>query len=82
MSYPIRIASIDAVRLVQNEGPIRLRWPGSNKTTLLDGLTASAIVAVYNALSDEHKAKCERMLKASPVQFSKIASFCFKHVKI
>lgn len=40
----------------------------------LDAFTASAIMAVYNALSDENKEKVVR------IPITKMAEFAFKHV--
>jgi hypothetical protein len=81
MSYPQRLASIDTVRAVLTEGPIRLRFPElGRKTMLLDSLTASAIVAVYDALSAEHQLKLAEMLK-SPAKFMRVVDFAFKNVK-
>ncbi len=42
----------------------------------LDAFTASAILAVYNAISEENKVKAPRL----PID--KFASFAFKHVSI
>lgn len=80
MSYPVRMASIDACRLVATEGPIRIRFPDSNKTTLLDVLTASAIVAVHGALNADNQAKIERMLRERH-KFLRVVDFAWKHVR-
>jgi hypothetical protein len=42
---------------------------------IVDGFSASAIVAVFNALSEENKEKAQSM----PIE--KFANFCFKQIK-
>jgi hypothetical protein len=76
--FDIREPSIAALRTA----PVKFRYGSNKRTILIDALTADAMTTCYDALSDEHKAKFERMIAASPVQLHKIVNFCWKHVKI
>jgi len=76
------VANIENIRKVKAEcTAARFKWASEKKSVLCDLFTASAIIAVYDALNDENKAKVERMVAASPMLFSKVAGFCFEHVK-
>lgn len=80
MSYPKRPPTIASVKEVLTDGPVRLRFTDDTKTTLLDSFTASAIVACYNALSDENKAKIDKLI-LTKAGFFRFVNFCWKHVK-
>ena len=75
--FDIREPSIDALRAA----PIYFRWASSKRRTLVDALTARAVLAVYDALNDDNKAKLERMI-ATPAGLQRIAGFVFSKVKI
>lgn len=77
--FAIREPSIEALR----SAPIYFRYGSNKKRVLVDALTASAVLAIYDALDDPaNKAKCERMTAGTPAQFRKLVSFCFARVKI
>lgn len=55
----------------------------TGETTLVDALTASAIITVYDALKKQDaKDKFKKMANTNPVEFMKIANFSFKHTKL
>lgn len=66
---PIGEAGIKAIRRIAQEGY------GNVNGLFVDTYTASAIVAVYDALNDENKAK----LLALPIL--RVAAVCFKLIK-
>jgi hypothetical protein len=74
---PASFAAVQAV--VANRTAAKLIWPSERgtgrKELLLDGFTASAIVAVHSVVNAENKAKLERMCAASKGQFVKVANF-------
>jgi len=77
-----RLASIEAIRdITANRQAAKLRFPTTNRRVLCDIFTASAIVAVYDAVNADNKAKFARMVAASPAQFARAAQFCLKHVE-
>ena len=52
-------------------------------STTVDALSAQAILAVFNRMSNpEMKKKLQRMVNASPNQFLKVVDFAFKHTKL
>jgi len=75
--FATREPSIDALRAA----PVYFRWNSNTRRTLVDALTANAILTVYEALSEEHKAKCARMV-TTPHGLRKIVDLAFKHVTI
>lgn len=75
--FDIREPSLEALR----DAPVYFRWGGNKRRTLVDRLTADAILAVYEAINEENKAKIARMV-ATPGGLVKVATFAFKHVKI
>jgi hypothetical protein len=76
--FDIREPSIEAMRAA----PVYFRYGSNKRRTLVDATTAGAVLAVYDALSLENKAKFERMVRGSPAQLNKVVGFCFRHVKI
>lgn len=75
--FDIREPSIEALRVA----PVYFRWNSNKRRTLIDALTANAILAVYDALNDDNKAKVARMI-ATPHGLVKIADFAFSKVKL
>lgn len=75
--FDIREPSIEAL----NAAPVYFRWGNNKRRTLVDRLTADAILAVYGALSDQNKAKLARMV-ATPGGLAKVASFAFQRVTL
>jgi hypothetical protein len=75
--FDIREPSIEALRAA----PIYFRWGGNKRRTLIDALTASAILAVYEAVNDDNKAKLSRMV-TTPAGLSRVVSFAFQRVSI
>lgn len=75
-----RVPSVDALR----DAPIRFRYTAPKvRRVLVDSFTASAILAVYDALQEpENKAKLERMVAGTPEQFRRVASFAFERVGV
>ena len=47
----------------------------------VDGFTASAIHQLHQAVNDQNKIKIAKMVKHSPEQLAKVASFAFKQAK-
>jgi hypothetical protein len=77
--FDIREPSIEALK----SAPVKFRYGSNKRTVLVDGFTASAVLACYGALSgEENKAKFERMVAGTPQQFKRIVDFCWKHVKV
>lgn len=80
--FVTRLPSIAALR----DAPIKFRYRGSGKktrTVLVDALTAQAVLVCYDAVQNpETKAKIERMVAGSPVQFRRIVDVAWKHVRI
>jgi hypothetical protein len=77
--FDIREPSIDALK----SAPIYFRYGSNRRRILVDALTARAILACHNAFSSaDLKAKMERMIAASPEQLTRVADFCFRHVKL
>jgi hypothetical protein len=68
--FPVREPSLDALA----EAPIYFRYGSNKRRVLVDALTARAILAVAKAISDESRAKLERMI-ATPAGMAKVASF-------
>ena len=71
-------------QIVADGQACKLRWPASERrskvtTVLVDGVTANAVVAVYKSLiSDENKAKLERLVQLGPDKVAKIAALAWK----
>ena len=74
----LREPSIEAMR----DAPVRFRYGSSKRTILVDTLTASAVLACYDALNEANQAKFSRMVAASPIQLRKVVDFSWKHVRI
>lgn len=79
-AFPVRVPSVAALR----EAPVYFRYnkPKSHRV-LVDSFTASAILAVYGAanVSEENKAKIDRMIAGTFNQFQRVASFAFEMTK-
>ena len=75
-----RQPSVQALRdIVTEKQATRFRFPSNNKSILVDPFTASAIVKVYDATTNqETKDKIDRMVAASNVQFMKVVGACFR----
>lgn len=77
--FPERVPSIEAL----HEAPIRFRYTVPKvRRVLVDSLSARAILAVYDVINDENKAKLERMIQHSPERLHRVVSFAFQRVKI
>jgi len=68
--FPVREPSLAAL----SEAPISFRYGSNKRRVLVDALTARAILAVVEAISDENRAKLERMI-GTPAGLAKVASF-------
>lgn len=75
--FDIREPSVEALA----EAPVYFRFGSNSRRTLIDQLTANAILAVYNAVNDANKAKLARMIK-TPHGLSKVVTFAFQRVRI
>lgn len=74
---PVLSANIEHLRkIVQEQQAYKLRWATKPKATiaLVDGITANAVIAAYDAASDETKAKMEGYIRKGPQSLVKIAS--------
>ena len=76
--FDVREPSVEALR----EAPVYFRYGSNKRRILVDKLTADAVLACYNAISEPNRAKFERMVAGSPAQLNRIVSFCWKHVRI
>ena len=77
--FDIREPSLEALK----SAPVYFRYGSNKRRILIDGLTANAVLACYNALStDAAKAKFERMIAGGPNQLNRLVTFCWKHVKM
>ena len=75
-----REPSIDAIRdAATATNAVRLRFGSSKKTVLMDHYTASAIVAVYDAVNADNKAKLARMVTTRG-GLEKVATFSLSKV--
>lgn len=77
--FDIREPSVAALR----DAPVYFRYGRNRNRVLVDRLTASAVIAVYDALeSAEAKAKLERMVAGTRAQFARVVEFSWKHVRV
>lgn len=76
--FPLREPSIEALKTA----PVCFRYGNSKRRVIVDALTASAVLAVYNAASSENQAKLERMVSGTLAQFQRVTDFAFRCVKI
>lgn len=80
-------ASLDSIRTIASEQQAaKLRWPKSEaspkaRQMLCDLFTASAIVAVADAVNEDNRAKLARMIAHSPERLARVQSFAFQHVR-
>jgi len=65
-----------------HDAPVYFRYGSNKRRVLIDALTASAVLACYNAASPGNRAKLARMVSGSPEQLDRVISFCWKHVRI
>ena len=80
MSYAKRPPTMETIRSVLIEGPVRIRFAEDTKTWLLDAFTASAMVACYEALNPENRIKIDGFIR-SKRGFMKFVDLCWKSVK-
>ena len=80
MSRNYRKPSMSALRDIVSEKQVaRFRFPSNGKSILVDLFTASAIVKVYDALSNqETKDKFDRMISGTSDQFMRVVTTCYK----
>jgi hypothetical protein len=75
-AFPMREPSVAALR----EAPVYFRYRDpKTRRVLVDSFTASAILAVYDAVNADNRAKLERMIGGTLAQFHRVASFAFQH---
>ena len=80
MNDPTKPATLESVLDIAENGFATLEFSTGDKV-LMDGSTANAIKAVYNALSSpELKAKAARMIE-NPVGLYSLVEFAWKNVK-
>jgi hypothetical protein len=75
-----RPPTIETIKAVKETGPVKLRFAEDSKPLLLDAFTASAINAVYDALSAENQTKVREMIRTKR-GFMKFVGFSWKHVR-
>jgi hypothetical protein len=75
--FPIREPSIATL----SDAPVSFRYGANKRRILVDALTARAILAVVAVVSDENRAKLERMI-ATPAGLSKVAGFALSKCSI
>jgi hypothetical protein len=78
-------ANLDSLRrIVAERQAYRLHWPASKRRpkvtrTLVDGLTANAVVTVYDALLDDaNKARMRRLIETGPDMLVKVAEIAWR----
>ncbi len=77
--FSTRQPSIAALR----DAPIKFRYGNKRRVVLVDAMTASAILACYDGLSEQaNRDKMERMVSGSPEQFCRVIDFAWRHVRI
>jgi hypothetical protein len=77
--FDVREPSIEALR----SAPVYFRYGSNKRRILVDGLTAQAVLACYDALKrPEAKAKFERMVAGSPAQLARVVDFCWTVVRV
>lgn len=76
--FAIRQPSIEALRAA----PVYFRYGSNKRRVLVDGLTARALLACYDALKTkpENAAKFERMVTKDAASLHYLAAWCFKRV--
>jgi hypothetical protein len=75
--FDLREPSIEALR----DAPVYFRYGSNKRRVLVDHFTASAVLAVYDALNGENQAKLRRMVAGTFGQFNRVVDFAFKSVK-
>lgn len=75
--FDIREPSFEALK----SAPVYFRYGSNKRKILVDQLTANAVLACHDALSEPNQRKFERMVSGTPQQFQRIVDFCWKHVK-
>jgi hypothetical protein len=77
--FDVREPSVAALEVA----PVYFRYGANRRRILVDRTTASAVLACYHALETrEAKAKFERMIAGSPLQFMKLVDFCWGKVRL
>lgn len=78
----VRPAGIESVRNIRDRMAAKVfTWGNDGDGVVVDAQTANMLVTVYEALWPEMQAKVDRMIAASPGQFSKIVKVCWSCVK-
>jgi hypothetical protein len=75
--FDIREPSVEALRVA----PVYFRWSSNKRRTLIDGLTADALLAVYDALNDDNKARFSRVI-TTPKGLNRTVAFAWSKVRI
>lgn len=76
--HPPTIETVKAV--VTNKEAVKLRFAEDSKPVLLDLMTASAMTAVYDALSVDNQAKTRELIRTKRGML-KFVDFSWKHVR-
>lgn len=78
--FPEKVPSIDALREAAQGAACRFRYTEPKvRRVLVDSFTASAIIAIYDAVNSDNQAKLERMIAHSPERLKRVAGFAFSH---
>lgn len=78
--FPEKIPSIDALRLAATGEACRFRYTEPKvRRVLVDSFTASAIIAIYDAVNPANREKLARMIAHSPERLKRVAGFAFQH---
>ena len=75
--FDIREPSVEALRAA----PVYFRYGSNRNRVLIDALTARALLACHDALSEDNRTKFEPLLR-KPHTLNKLVSLAWKHVKI
>jgi hypothetical protein len=69
----------DVRRIFSGHSALVFKW--GDTETLVDALTANALLTVYNALNPDMQAKFNRMIGANYNQFIKIVNFTWSQIQ-
>lgn len=75
--FDIREPSVEALK----DAPVYFRYSSNKNKVLIDGLTAQALLTVYENLNSANQARFPALL-STPARLTKLVDFCWKNVKM
>ena len=80
--FAIRDPSIEAIRdIVSTRTGAKFRFGSNRKTVIVDLFTASAIVQVYDLVTEPNKEKMARMVRTA-VGLANVSSFSLRQMRM